>query len=99
VSTSPKNPPPPKRPEPNATVPGALYDRFGPIPVPDAKESNTESVWALFEDVKNAKPQKPEATTDFAPTNFEERLLGADGDDDDDEDNSTYRRAVRRPGS
>jgi hypothetical protein len=81
VSTSPKNSAPPtQRPDFKATVPGSLYDQLGPIPVPEAKESNTESVWALFDDVKNQQPQKPEAQTDFAPTNFEERPL-----DDDDE--------------
>ena len=33
-----------------ATVPGVLYDRHGPIPVPDVHESDTESAWAMFEE-------------------------------------------------
>ncbi len=33
-----------------ATVPGSLYDRHGPIPVPDVHESDTESAWAMFEE-------------------------------------------------
>lgn len=32
------------------TVPGALYDRHGPIPVADALEKDTDSAWALFEE-------------------------------------------------
>ena len=33
------------------TVPGPLYSTFGPLPVPEVEESNTDSVWALFETV------------------------------------------------
>lgn len=48
-----------------ATVPGALYSTFGPIPVADVEESNTDSVWAMFENVPTkAAPltPAPEAT-------------------------------------
>ncbi len=42
------------------TVPGALYSSFGPIPVAEVEESNSDSVWAMFEDVPNkAVPVKP----------------------------------------
>ena len=63
------------------TVPGALYDRHGPIPVADALEKDTDSAWALFEetvmrqdnpeselDPKAAVPATEEAQTDFEPT-------------------------------
>ncbi|MFM2328813.1 MAG: hypothetical protein RLZZ494_916 [Pseudomonadota bacterium] len=60
---------------------GGLYDRHGPIPVPDAKESDSESLWALFEE-PSAKGHQPEAASvpqfaettigdgGFEPTNF-----------------------------
>lgn len=84
MNASPKDPsPPPKRPDFNATVPGSLYDQLGPIPVPETNESNTESVWALFEDVNNGQPKKPEGQTDFAPTDFEDRLLDEDNEPGD----------------
>lgn len=33
------------------TVPGALYSNFGPIPEADVEEINSDSVWAMFENV------------------------------------------------
>ncbi len=63
---------------------GGLYDRNGPIPVPEAHESDTESAWALFEESvmlqdkpasarPPAQPKFEETKTDeagFEPTDF-----------------------------
>ena len=49
-----------KNSEPEAQQPPAvdhLYDHHDPIPVPEAHESDTESVWALFNETP-AKPKK-----------------------------------------
>lgn len=68
-----------------ATVPGAMYDRHGPIPVPEAIESDTDSAWAMFEETVMRQDEPPtkrdelrpdfEETTqelpDFEPTGFE----------------------------
>lgn len=32
------------------TVPGALYSNFGPLPQADVEETDSESVWAMFDD-------------------------------------------------
>lgn len=62
------------------TVPGALYDRHGPIPVADALEKDTDSAWALFEEsvMRQDNPDSelertsaapvPEEQPDFEPT-------------------------------
>lgn len=50
------------------TVPGALYSTFGPIPVAEVEESNSDSVWAMFEDVSTkAAPLAPLADSLGAP--------------------------------
>ena len=41
-----------------------LYDHHDPIPVPEAHESDTESVWALFEQAGDKKPRRPAAPED-----------------------------------
>ena len=52
------------------TVPGALYDRHGPIPVADALEKDTDSAWALFEesvmrqDNPDSQLERPEVNPD-----------------------------------
>ena len=44
------------------TAPGALYSTYGPIPVAEVEESNSDSVWAMFEDVSTkAAPLAPSA--------------------------------------
>ena len=63
------------------TVPGALYDRHGPIPVADALEKDTDSAWALFEesvmrqdnpesqlDTRSAAAAPNDEQPDFEPT-------------------------------
>ncbi len=37
-----------------------LYDHHDPIPVPEAHESNTESVWALFEQADGHQTGRPQ---------------------------------------
>ena len=69
---------------------GGLYDRNGPIPVPDAHESDTESAWALFEEsvmlqdnphpVK-APPQPKFEETKSDATGFEPTDFGSSGYD------------------
>jgi hypothetical protein len=61
------------------TAHGGLYDRHGPIPVPDAHESDTESAWALFEESvmlqDNPRPPAPPALPDqpiFEETKIDE---------------------------
>jgi hypothetical protein len=59
---------------------GGLYDRHGPIPVPDAHESDTDSTWALFEEspVRAGSPETEPASVfeetvlqeEFEPTDF-----------------------------
>jgi hypothetical protein len=53
------------------TVPGALYDRHGPIPVADAVESDTDSAWALFEE-SVMRQDDPQTKRDQLPPDFEE---------------------------
>jgi hypothetical protein len=62
-----KNPPPEGKDAANNTAatgareqPEAkhLYDRHDPIPVPEAVESDTDSVWALFEEADSGKVPK-----------------------------------------
>ena len=74
-----KNPPPnqarrPPRYPPSSpnTQAGGLYDRDGPIPVPDVEESDTESVWALFQDSLPPGERAPVASSDDEP--FEETV-------------------------
>ena len=69
-----KNPPPnqariPKS-QPSASVntsAGGLYDRDGPIPVPDVEESDAESVWALFQGSLPPGERQPVASSDAEP--------------------------------
>lgn len=49
---------------------GGLYDRDGPIPVPDVEESDTDSAWALFQDSLPPSERQPVASPDDEP--FEE---------------------------
>ena len=51
---------------------GGLYDRDGPIPVPDVEESDAESVWALFKDSLPPGERQPVAPSDDEP--FEETV-------------------------
>lgn len=78
-----KNPPPnqarrpppypPRYPPPNPnTQAGGLYDRDGPIPVPDVEESDTESVWALFQHSLPPGERRPDASSGDEP--FEETV-------------------------
>ena len=68
-----KKPPPrssrPTQPVGNTNA-GGLYDRDGPIPIPDVEESDTESVWALFEDSR--APSTPRAVVPSDDEPFEE---------------------------
>ncbi len=60
------------------TVPGALYSTFGPIPVAEVQESNSDSVWAMFEDVPtHAAPLTP-------PTQAFQTSQAPPDDDSDD---------------
>lgn len=45
-----------------------LYDHHDPIPVPEAHESDTESVWALFNEADNRKPRRPQPDDGFGAT-------------------------------
>ncbi len=55
------------------TSAGGLYDLHGPIPVPEAHESDTDSAWALFQDSvqlqDNPPTQRDELRTNFEDTN------------------------------
>lgn len=57
--------PPPDPPKP----PDSAYDPLAPIPVPQSQEVNSDSVWALFEDVQPVAGALPRAyaSTDVAP--------------------------------
>jgi hypothetical protein len=71
------------------SMPGALYDRHGPIPVPDAIESDSESAWAMFEEsvlhqddpVTRREDLHPnfedtnQDLPDFEPTGFEQTKI------------------------
>lgn len=60
----------------SATNLGGLYDRHGPIPVPDAHESDTESAWALLEETV-MRQDTPEAAPEAVPEpNFEDTSRG-----------------------
>ncbi len=74
-----KNPPPnqarrapPYPPSNPNTHAGGLYDRDGPIPVPDVQESDAESVWALFQDSLPPGERPPVASAGEEP--FEETV-------------------------
>lgn len=56
-----------------ATNHGGLYDRNGPIPVPEAIEKDTDSAWALFEEsvMLQDNPQ------DHQETHFDDTSLGS----------------------
>jgi hypothetical protein len=73
----PKRPQEPKDAKDNkfssATNLGGLYDRHGPIPVPDAHESDTDSAWALFEETM-MRQDNPEAAPE---PNFEDTSRGS----------------------
>ena len=63
------------------TAAGPLYSTFDPIPVPEVEESNSDSVWAMFESVPTKAaplaplqqdddpedPEDPFAPTEMAP--------------------------------
>ena len=74
-----------RRPDPKdlggATSHGGLYDRNGPIPVPDVKESDTDSAWAMFEESRMLQDKPPKTVqpnfedtqtheSGFEPTDF-----------------------------
>ncbi len=40
---------PKRKPADNASASAGLYDLHGPIPVPEASESDSESAWAMFQ--------------------------------------------------
>jgi hypothetical protein len=70
---------------------GGLYDRHGPIPVPEAKESDSESAWAMFEESvmlqdnpPSVQPKFEETKTDADPetTGFEPTDFGTSGYDE-----------------
>ena len=54
------------------TYAAGLYERDGPIPVPDVEESDTKSVWALFQDSLPPGQRQPVAASDDEP--FEETV-------------------------
>lgn len=62
-TTSPPPPPDPSKP------PESAYDPLAPIPVPQSQEVNSDSVWALFEDVQPVEGavSRAYASTDVAP--------------------------------
>ena len=69
-----KNPPPQQARTPQScpapggnTNAGGLYDRDGPIPVPEVAESDTESVWALFQDLLPPGKRQPVVSSDDEP--------------------------------
>ncbi len=69
-----KNPPAPQARPPRSnpsssgnTNAGGLYERDGPIPVPDVEESDTESVWALFQDSLPPGERQPIASSGDQP--------------------------------
>lgn len=41
------------------TRPGELYVEGDKLPVPDVEEKNSDSVWALWSDLVEEKPEKP----------------------------------------
>ena len=67
---------------------GGLYDRHGPIPVPEAKESNTESAWAMFEESVMLQDNPPPVIqpkfeeTKADETDFEATDFGGSGYDE-----------------
>jgi hypothetical protein len=68
----------PTRPGPAPTNIGALYDRHGPIPSPEAVEKDTDSAWALFQESVMAQDSPetvrdaplPDSKKGFEPTDF-----------------------------
>ncbi len=71
-----------------ATGHGGLYDRNGPIPVPEAKESDTESAWAMFEESVMLQDNPPAPVqpkfeeTKADETGFEATDFGGSGYDE-----------------
>ena len=61
-----------------ATSHGGLYDRHGPIPVPEAHESDTESAWAMFEESVMLQDNPPPKKSPAQPA-FEETKTDATG--------------------
>jgi hypothetical protein len=62
---------PNKKPPIRKTSAGGLYDLHGPIPVPEAHESDTESAWALFQDSVQLQDNPPTQRDELRP-NFED---------------------------
>lgn len=56
-----------------ATNHGGLYDRNGPIPVPEAIEKDTDSAWALFEE----SVMLQDHPRDHQETKFDDTSLGS----------------------
>ena len=54
------------------TNPAGLYDRHGPIPVADMNESDTDSVWALFQD--STAPQDGDSVMPAGEAPFQKTL-------------------------
>lgn len=52
-------PKPVDKPATGLTRPGELYVQGDKLPVPDVEEKNTDSVWALWSDLVEEKPQEP----------------------------------------
>ncbi len=59
-------PKPVTKPASGLTRPGELYVPGDRLPVPDVEEKNTDSVWALWSDLVEEKPQKPAPEDDKA---------------------------------
>ena len=56
-----------------ATNHGGLYDRNGPIPVPEAIEKDTDSAWAMFEE----SVMLQDNPKDHQETKFDDTAMGA----------------------
>jgi hypothetical protein len=76
-----------------ATSHGGLYDRHGPIPVPEASESDTESAWALFEESRMLLDNPPSVI----PPKFEETKTDAPGFEPTDFGNSAFDSTMAAP--
>jgi hypothetical protein len=61
TKNSPQNPPAERKPPP-----AHLYSQADPIPVPEAVESDTDTVWGLWEDL--IAPERGEQENSFEKT-------------------------------
>jgi hypothetical protein len=57
------------------TSAGGLYDLHGPIPVPEAHESDTESAWALFQDSVQLQDNPPTQRDELRPNFGDDNTL------------------------